>query len=459
MDNTSTGNGIVQIGYLHGESVSHSWHDSYRRVMDFDRDNDLGVIAPKPLNIPCGSGVLITPMRNYMARLFLDGTPHEWLLMTDTDMGFESDAVHRLLASADPAERPIVGGLCFAVVTAGYDGMGGWRQSIVPTMYKIGEEEGTGRKSFCHYGPYERNAVVRVAATGAAFLLMHRSVLEAVRAAHGDHWFSQFIDGMGDTLGEDMAFCMRAGALGFKTFVNTGVRTSHHKRVWVTEDDYLAVSGLQVGDLEQPYPDLPLAIDVEASCRALALNEHDHDGMLKFADDLKRYEQIIAATKPDLIIETGTHTGESARWLARESGADVVTVDVNNPGNQEDCVGYMRGDSVDSRVIEHMRNIVEDHQNVMVILDSDHSAEHVAAEIEAYGPLVTPGCYLVVEDTIFGYGSQRLLDQHFPGGLAGTPLDAVAALLHNSAQWSRDMAIERLSPISSNPAGYWIKNG
>lgn len=455
--------GIVQIGYLHGDNVSHSWHYSLDMARDLDREQKLDVIAPKVLNIPCGSGVLITPMRNYMARLFLDGTPHEWLLICDTDMGFESDGIHKLLASADPVERPIVGGLCFAVVTAGYDGMGGWRQAIVPTMYKIGDVEDTGHKSFCYYGPYERDAVLRVAATGTAFLLVHRSVLESLRERHGDNWFSQMRDSAGDTVGEDLSFCMRAGAAGYKTFVNTGVRTSHHKRVWVTEADYLAVAGLEVGDLEAPYPGLPVAIDLEASCKALAANEHERDGMLKFADDLDRYRKIIETTKPQVIIETGTYTGASALWLADQPGVEtVITIDVENTEHVSDLgtvfVHWLDGDASDPVIVQHVSRLLIGRRT-MVVLDSDHSAEHVTKEIERYGPMVTPGCYLVVEDTIFGYASSRLVDQHFPAGLAGTPLDAVATLLDGNPEWSRDVAIERTSPISSNPAGWWVRNG
>lgn len=458
---TPNGDGIVQIGYLHGDNVSHSWHYSLDAARDFDREHKLDVIAPKVLNIPCGSGILITPMRNYMAKLFLDGTPHEWLLICDTDMGFEPDGIHHLLASAqaDP-ERLIIGGLCFAVMTAGYDGMGGWRQAIVPTMYKIGDVEGTDRKSFCYYGPYERDAVLRVAGTGTAFLLVHRSVLEALRERHGDNWFSQARDDIGDTIGEDITFCLRAGAAGFKIFVNTGVRTSHHKRVWVTEDDYLAVAGLLESDLEAPYPALPVAIDLEASCRALANDEHNRNGMLKFEQDLERYREIIAATKPDVIIETGTHTGVSARWFA-DLGVDVITIDVNpwsmSMGNREKIIA-LTGSSVDQKIVQHVYDLANGRRT-MVVLDSDHSQEHVTKEIELYGPLVTPECYLVVEDTIFGYASSRLVDQHFPNGLKGTPLDAVFDRLSGNPEWSRDVAIERTSPISSNPAGWWIRNG
>jgi cephalosporin hydroxylase len=451
-----TGDGIVQITYLHGEHVSHSWHDSMRRVMDHDQAQLRPSIAEKPLNIKCGSGVLLPPLRNYATTLFLDATQHEWMLMVDTDMGFAADAVHELLASADPFERPVVGALCFAVMTSGYDGMGGWRQTIVPTMYKIGEVTGTDKKRFCHYGPYESGTVARVAATGAAFLLVHRSVLNLMREKHGDHWWDMVTDDVGDVIGEDITFCLRALALQVPIHVNTAVKTTHHKGTWVGEDDYLAINGLTPAEL-QTYPDLPVFIDLEASFRALAANEHDHDDMLKLPADLERYAAIIEATKPDVIIETGTFRGGSARWFA-DRGVDVITIDVKRIGD-EIGVTQVVGDSADPAIVHAVSGLLSDDQRVMVVLDSDHSAEHVTKEIELYGPLVTPGCHLVVEDTIFGYGTSGLRDQHFPGGLEGSPLDPVVALLVSDSSWSRDVAIERVSPVSSNPAGWWIKNG
>jgi cephalosporin hydroxylase len=471
-----TGDGIVQIAYLHGEHVSHSWHDSMRRVMDYDQNATMvshsgeRCIAEKPLNIKCGSGVLLPPLRNYATRLFLDGTEHEWLLFVDTDMGFAADAVHRLLESADPIERPIMGALCFAVMTAGYDGMGGWRQVIVPTMYKIGNVEQTGKPSFCHYGPYESGAVLRVAGTGAAFLLIHRSVLNLMREKHGDHWWDLATDHVGDTIGEDIMLCLRALALQVPIHVNTAVKTTHHKATWVSEDDYLAVNGVTPAELDT-YPDLPVFVDLPASFAALERNEHDHDGMLKLRPDLDRYRKIIEETKPDVIIETGTFRGASARWFARQ-GLDVITIDIRPPkdldprndldSKNESVIWPIKGDSADPTIVQLVSDLLERWYpggRVMVVLDSDHSAGHVTKEIEAYGPLVTPGCHLVIEDTIFGYGTSGLRDQHFPGGLDGSPLDAVVTRLVSDPSWSRDVAIERLSPVSCAPAGWWVRNG
>jgi len=457
--------GKVQIAYLHSERVSHSFMESMRGMLEHDL-NGTGRVARKPLNLRCAAG-LIAHTRNYAVRLFLDKTDHEWLLFIDTDMGFAADSVDRLLDAADPVTHPIVGALCFAYMETEYDGMGGWRRSVVPTMYRIGNVVDSGRVSFCYYGEYPDDTVVPVAATGGAFLLIHRGVLEKLRA-DTDRWFDMLYDDDGDIVGEDIAFCARAQASGIPVHVHTGVKTSHHKEIWLAEEDYVrqVVTGPLVQEI---HPELPLHIHLAASFAALAAYEHDHDGMLKFRQDLARYEQIIEATKPEVIVETGTHTGASARWFA-DHGIDVVSIDLQSqpvraradePGPNEirleGRITFIEGDSVDPANVAGIRAVVNGRR-CMVSLDSDHSGPHVTAEIDAYGPLVTPGCYLVVEDGIFGYGEDVKVRQGL-GGLDGSPLDGIAARLVGNDDWSRDVAVERMHPVSHNPAGWWVRNG
>lgn len=452
-----TGDGIVQVAYLHSEHVSHSWHESMRALLEYDGQQDHR-IARKPLNLRCGSAI-VSHVRNYAARLFLDKTPHEWMLFIDTDMGFRADAVDQLLAAADPTERPVMGALCFAAMEAAYDGMGGWRRTIVATMYSLGRKSDDAEPSFCHYGPYPEDSVVPVAGTGGAFLLMHRSALEKVRAEVGDHWFDMFYDRQGDIVGEDIAFCGRLLRAGITPHVHTGVKTTHHKEVWLSEQDYV----LQEAVVLQPYPDLPLVIDLEATFAALAAGEHVHDGMLKLRPDLARYEQIIAVTHPEVIVECGTHTGASARWFFDRPGVkEVITIDLNTPEDTAEVatdkgrVTYLSGGSTDAEMVSGVASLVGERR-CMVVLDSDHSAAHVAAEIAAYGPLVSANCYLVVEDTVYGYGTEAKARDGM-AHLVGSPLDAVAKLLVNTKEWSRDIVIERTDPVSSNPAGWWVRN-
>jgi hypothetical protein len=233
-----TGDGLVQVAYLHSNEVSYSWHESMRRLVEHDRAAFGRIAGTKgPLNLRCSTGQLVLK-RNYAVRLFLDGTPHEWLWMVDTDMGFQPDVVERLIEAAHPIERPVVGALCFAMQDAAYDDMGGMRCKLVPTIYRLGHTK-DGHASFCHFGDYPANTMIQVAATGAACILLHRSVLEKVRAEHGDHWFDQMYNEDGQMVGEDFSLCVRLNAAGIPIFVHSGIKTTHHKDLWLGEEDYV----------------------------------------------------------------------------------------------------------------------------------------------------------------------------------------------------------------------------
>jgi GT2 family glycosyltransferase len=166
-------------------------------------------------------GPNISTARNKIADDFLT-RPTPWLLMCDTDMVFAGDALDRLIAAADPVERPIVGGLCYSP----FEG------AELPTMYEL-VDKGEGRIGFVRPATVPDDQLVRVSATGTGFLLIHRTALEKVRDATGDvaaPWFRE--TGVGEPLslmGEDLTFCLRAGAAGIPVHVHTGVQVGHMK--------------------------------------------------------------------------------------------------------------------------------------------------------------------------------------------------------------------------------------
>jgi cephalosporin hydroxylase len=179
----------------------------------------------------------------------------------------------------------------------------------------------------------------------------------------------------------------------------------------------------------------------------------------KLLHDLDRYRHVIEATRPEVVVETGTKFGGSARWFEQQ-GVDVVTVDVDaesSRGARALCsrVTWVTGDSTSPAVVERVRDLTAGRR-VMVSLDSEHAAPHVAAEIRLYGPLVTPGCYLVVEDGIFDLADERLKAR---GGLRipaeGGPLAAIGAELVGSDGWVRDEDVERMHATSHHPMGWW----
>lgn len=201
-------------------------------------------------------------------------------------------------------------------------------------------------------------------------------------------------------------------------------------------------------------------IDINGSLDTLRENRHIRQrGPWKIAEDLERYERIIDESLPDLIIETGTRDGESARWFATVAGCPVITVDVQKV-ELRDLGGLdittLMGDSVHPRILRRINQLAGGFRRVMVSLDSDHSTAHVANEIMAYGPLVSVGCYLVVEDGIFHYADAELREQHALGEMVGDPLTAITgSALPHSSRWARNRYVEDMFPVTHHPAGWW----
>ncbi|HEU4542578.1 MAG TPA: CmcI family methyltransferase [Jiangellaceae bacterium] len=210
--------------------------------------------------------------------------------------------------------------------------------------------------------------------------------------------------------------------------------------------------------------DLPVHVDVERSLKCFELGEHELSihgiRCWKLAVDLDRYQRVIAATKPEVVVETGSKWGGSARWFEAH-GLDVVTIDIDlEPSklSRAICVRteWIKGSSISPDVVEVVAKLVAGRR-VMVSLDAEHAAPHVAAEIQAYGPLVSQGCYLVVEDSIFDLAEDD--EVKAVGGLdipkLGGPLKAIEQELAGNPDWERDEEIEKLYPTSFYPAGWW----
>jgi len=172
------------------------------------------------------SGPLMTEGRNRLVAAMLN-SPAEWLLMVDTDMGFSHDAAARLLSVADADTHAVVGGLCFGVNE---------EHGQFPTLYR--SVQGQPAVIF----DYKRNGLQDVDATGAAFLLTHRSVFERYRRDEFDPWFHRrFVLGTerhpGGWLGEDISWCFHLRDKGVPILVDTRVKIGHVKSTMVTEHE------------------------------------------------------------------------------------------------------------------------------------------------------------------------------------------------------------------------------
>lgn len=184
-------------------------------------------------------------VRNAMCQAAIDKGV-DWLLFVDSDAGFAPDVLEQLLRAADPATRPVLGGLAFAVRKDEPDDMGGWRWSIVPTIYDWGGPN--GEPGFFHRFDFPDDTLVQAAATGCHLLLIHRSVLEKIRADDGPVWFNRgMYSPEHGLMGEDFSFCFRLLKSGMPLYVHTGIETTHQQPVWINRGNYDA--GLLVSRL------------------------------------------------------------------------------------------------------------------------------------------------------------------------------------------------------------------
>ena len=172
---------------------------------------------------------------------------------------------------------------------------------------------------------------------------------------------------------------------------------------------------------------------------------------LKNPLDLWIYQEIMAETRPDVVIETGTYRGGSAHFLASVcdllDAGEVVSIDIEPRRDdypEHPRITYLGGrSSTDPDVLAEVRERV-DGRRTMIVLDSDHSQAHVGAELEAYAPLVPVGCYLIVEDSNIGQIRPDLM----PG-----PLQSIETFLASTSDFVIDRDREKFL-LTFNPSGY-----
>jgi cephalosporin hydroxylase len=177
--------------------------------------------------------------------------------------------------------------------------------------------------------------------------------------------------------------------------------------------------------------------------------------VLKCPLDLWTYQEILHDVQPDLIIETGTYRGGSALFLASVSDllrrGEVVTIDSarqeGRPRHRR--ITYLTGSSTSDTILRQVHRRAKGKSAVLVILDSGHGKDHVLAELNAYAPFVTPGSYLVVEDT--NLNGHPVLGHHGPG-----PAEAVAEFLEGNDAFVRDESREKFL-LTFNPGGFLKK--
>lgn len=204
--------------------------------------------------------------------------------------------------------------------------------------------------------------------------------------------------------------------------------------------------------------------------------------LIQFPQDMAALQELVWRTRPDLIIEAGiAHGGSlvmSASLLtlldycdAVEAGTAldpratcrrVVGIDIDIRAHNRAAIeahpmvhriDLIEGSSIAPETIAHVHAIASGYQRVLVLLDSNHTHDHVLAELQAYAPLVSKGSYCVVCDTIIEDMPDDLISDR-PWRKGNNPKTAVCEFLAHHPEFAVDEDIEAKLLITVAPSGY-----
>lgn len=191
--------------------------------------------------------------------------------------------------------------------------------------------------------------------------------------------------------------------------------------------------------------------------------------IIQMPADVMATQEVIWNTRPDVIIETGVARGGSMIFMASLlqvlGKGKVIGVDIDIRAHNRETIeshllapriALIEGPSTAPETLDCVKAEIPEGASVMVVLDSDHSRDHVLAELRAYGPLVTEGQYLVVADTLLGWGdaSQTPTKRSkvlYPGD---EPYAALKTYLAETDRFAPDPVINGKLVLSSSPGGY-----
>lgn len=206
--------------------------------------------------------------------------------------------------------------------------------------------------------------------------------------------------------------------------------------------------------------------------------------MIQIPQDVQAMQEMIWEAKPDLIIETGIAWGGSLMFSASMLAVleacnlvekpQVLGIDINiRDHNRINILAHplskyitmFEGSSVDAEMIARVHAFAKDYKRVLLCLDSNHTHNHVLAELQAYAPLVAEGSYIMVGDTVIEDAPISMVS-HRSWGKGNSPKTAVweyLGLLKGGSergvdgkplQFQIDYELEHKIVITGSPDGY-----
>jgi cephalosporin hydroxylase len=189
--------------------------------------------------------------------------------------------------------------------------------------------------------------------------------------------------------------------------------------------------------------------------------------IIQYPQDIIALQELIWQVKPDLIVETGIAHGGSLIFSASMmellgGNGEVLGIDIDiRKHNRVEIekhpmfrrITMIQGSSIDPEIVKKVYALAKNKKKILIVLDSMHTHDHVAQELELYSPLVSSGSYLVVFDTIIEDLPEGFLPDR-PWGKGNNPKTAVWEFLKKNNRFVIDKDIENTLMITVAPDGY-----
>ena len=189
--------------------------------------------------------------------------------------------------------------------------------------------------------------------------------------------------------------------------------------------------------------------------------------IIQYPQDILAMQEIIWRVRPDLIIETGIAHGGSLIFYASmlellggEGQVLGIDIDIREHNRREiekhsmfKRIKMLQGSSVDTDIVKKVSDFTKGKKCVLIVLDSNHTHDHVLKELENYSPLVTKGSYLVVFDSIIEDLPKKFYPDR-PWDKGNNPKTAVVEFLKHNDRFVIDKDIEQKLLITVAPGGY-----
>jgi cephalosporin hydroxylase len=188
--------------------------------------------------------------------------------------------------------------------------------------------------------------------------------------------------------------------------------------------------------------------------------------IIQFPQDMMAMQEIVWATRPDLIIETGVAHGGSVLYYASllelMGHGEVIGIDIDIRAHNRKAIEehpmsrrlrLIEGSSIAPDIIAQVQELAKG-KRAIVVLDSNHTHDHVLAELRAYAPLVCEGGYCVVMDTVLEDMPASLVAEDRPWSVGNSPKTAVHQYLKETTDFVIDKDLEAKLLITVAPDGY-----